>query len=260
MSDTPLAAAPLSDVIERSGIPFPNPRPYEHITFTCVAWNEAHRLPQLLQLVRPVFQTLAVAVQESSDDTLAIAREYADVVVEDEHRGYGDATFGPKLLPAVQTPWVLKLDADEIPSDELLASLSSATWAAADGAWIPFRSAVEGIEYEEQHCHLRLFRTKHGWPPYLHSRPPIEHGVLWHTGFIRHDRSLRELLVDYLRYWAIGHGNSGWDTHNRSMMWHACTGTAAVKGWEFVKALDVWPRVQEIAFDGKDPQGGTNGS
>jgi len=245
-------------IAKASGIRYPNILPYTHITFTLVAWNEEARLPALLARVRPVFSRLIVGVQESDDDTLAIARAYADVVIEDAHQGYGDATY-PKLQERVETPWTFKLDADEWPSDDLLVSLSHATWTCQyherDGAWIPFHSWVEGVEYTEQHAHLRLYRTVYAWPGMLHSRPSVndQKAILWKHGHIDHARSLDEMMQDYLRYWDAGQGNRGWEDHNRLMMYHACTGSAARYGWEYVRSFPWWPRVESIAFVEEQP-------
>lgn len=249
--DNPEPVPDLSEIVGPSGILFPNPVPYTHVTFALVAWNEEDRLPALLRRVRPFFSRIVVGVQESDDDTLAVARELADVVVEDQHWGFGDKTFGPKVLPEVKSRWTLKVDADEWPSDDLLESLSSATWYAENeaktrGVWIPFRSSVEGIEYEEQHAHLRLFESASGWPALLHSRPPIQDGVLWQTGHIRHDRSLNELVADYLRYLEIGKANPQWTAHNRMMIRSAVRGTAEIKGWGYVKERNWWDDVKEI--------------
>ncbi len=256
MSDPP-AADPIEIITAKSGIPYPNTRPYEHIAVCLVAWNEERRLEPLLELLRPHFATIGVGVQKSTDRTLEIASKVADVLVTDEHRGYGDATFGPRLLPAIKTRWTFKLDCDEWPSEELLASLSSATWYAEskgfNGVWIPFRSSVEGIEYDEQHSHLRLFETRLGWPGLLHSRPGTDATAWWPLGHIRHDRSLDEMMQDYLRYYKVGLGNSGWDAHNRLMMKSACWGTAKVKGWEFVQSFGWWPEVEAAAFADEKP-------
>jgi hypothetical protein len=250
--DSPLPTGlTLDGHVEVSGIGYPNVQPYSHITFALVAWNEEARLGKLLERVRPVFERLVVGVQKSDDGTLEIARQHADVVIEDLHHGYGDATFGPKFLPEVRTTWVIKLDADEWPSDELLDSLSLATWWAENraktrGVWIPFKSAVDGLEYTERHAHLRLFHARAGWPAALHSRPPIQDGVLWETGYIRHDRSLDELVRDYLRYLSISGSNAGWIAHNKQMIRSACEGTAAVKGWDYVTGHEWWPEARKV--------------
>ena len=256
MSDPPLAA-PLTEITEQSGIDVPNGVPYTHITVAMVAWNEQARIGRLLEHVRAYFDTIAVVVQKSDDETARIAREYADIFTIDIHRGFGDASFGPVLLPLVKTPWTFKIDCDEWPSEDLLTSLSSATWYAEhhglDGIWVPFHSSVDGIEYEEQHGHLRLFRTDVGWPGTLHSRPMTERTAFWRTGHIRHDRTLDEMMQDYLRYWDAGRGHASWEEHNRLMMYWACLGTARVKGWDYVRAFSWWPQVEAISFVKEKP-------
>jgi hypothetical protein len=253
-SDELLPAPPLDQI----PVPWPNGTPYTHITAAIVVWNDQDRLRALLAHIRPFFETLAVVVQRSPDDTLEVAQEWADVVVQDEHRGFGDASFGPLLLPRVRTTWTLKVDADEWPTDELLFTLSSATWAAeqagVEAVWIPFRSWVEENEWKQDHSHLRLFHTKRSWPPLLHSRPPIFKGLVWHTGHMLHKRTLDEMIQDYLRYWEVGRGTPTWDEHNSMMMEHACRGAAATKGWAWVKAFPWWPEVLAISFDGMDPE------
>ena len=255
--DNPTPADPLDEVVRASGISYPNGRPYSHISFCLVAWNEEERLGKLLELMSLTFASVLVSVQKSDDRTLEIARKWATFVSDDGVYGYGDATFGPKLLPHVETKWTFKLDADEWPSLDLLSSLSNATWFAEhhgyDGIWIPFRSSVEGIEYEEQHAHLRLFETRLGWPEQMHSRPKADRMMLWDVGHIRHDRSLDEMMQDYLRYWEAGSGNAGWEDHNRLMMYHACLGTAGAKGWSFVQSHPWWPKVEAIAFSEEKP-------
>jgi hypothetical protein len=249
----------LDEITQQSGIEHPKVTPFTHITATLVVWNDQERLGQLLSWIRPYFARIVVGVQDSEDDSLSVARELADTVVEDRHSGFGDSTYGPKVLSLVTSPWALKLDCDEWPSTDLLDSLSSATWMCEqdrdtfDGAWLPFRSSVDGVEYEEQHAHLRLFRAHLGWPAMLHSTPPTNRTLLWHTGHIRHDRTLDEMMRDYLNYWRVGLGNKGWEAHNRSMMYHACLGTAGVRGWDYVRSFTWWPEVEAIAFKEEKP-------
>lgn len=231
--------------------------PYEDITFAIVVWNDAERLRPLLEYVRPWFQTLAVAVQESSDDTLDVALGLADIVVKDKHHGFGDASFGPRLLPQVKTTWTFKVDADEWPDEELLGHLGQYVREAdakpTKGVWIPFRSWIDDRQYTEQHAHLRLFQTAVGWPGLLHSRPPIDNGIMGTVGHIEHRRSLDEMMRDYLSYYEVGSRNPQWVAHNRLMMRSACEGAAKQRGWKHVKAFPWWPDVRDAAFEGKEP-------
>lgn len=222
-----------------------------------VVWNDERRLKKLLKHMRPYFERIVVGVQASPDATLAVAELYADKVVRDIHHGFGDATYGPLVLPEAHTEWSFKVDADEWPNEELLKSLGDATKDAhvngKDGMYIEFKSAIDGGEYNEQHFHLRLFRTRLGWPATLHSRPPTENTGTWRVGHIRHDRTLDEMISDYLNYYRIGRDNRQWEEHNRMMMYWACCGTANIKGWDYVRSFPWWSQVEAISFKHEQP-------
>lgn len=265
MSD-PIACPDLETVKAACG--FECAWPYTHITAAIVVWNDPERLMRLLEHIAPYFANIVVNVQTdeqdpTDDETFLAAEEISTIIVTSAVAGFGDASFGPDALRAVNTKWTMKIDADELPSIELLESLSYATWSAEhsfqeplDALWIPFRSWVEGQEYEERHAHMRLFETRLGWPPLLHSTPPSKRSALWNApgGHFRHERTLDEMMQDYLRYYQVGLANSGWTEHNRLMMRSACNGVAAVKGWAFVKSHEWWPAVLAAGYAGEDPE------
>lgn len=232
----------------------------DDITFAGVAWNEEARAPTLMKLARRHFSHITVAVQASTDRTLEIVRSIAnrdtDRVLEHIHYGAGDFSFGA-ILKAVSTPWAFVVSFDEMPSQKLLNSLPSAVKHAedlqADGVWIRFRSSIEGVEYEEQHSHLRLFRSHLRWPAALHSRPAPRKEINWDLGHIRHDRSLDEMVLDYLRYYQLGKHDKGWTRHNLMMMREACRAVAARDGWRGITLYPWWPEVRALAFEGVDP-------
>ncbi len=235
----------------------------ENVTAGGVYWNEAPRLPRLLELLRESFSHVVAVVQESTDGSLEIAQAIldrpGDRVRRDEHRGAGDPSF-PMLLQTVETPWVFIVSGDELPSSDLVASIPRAVIAAnmdkRDGVWIPFRSTIEGIDFtNEQDRHLRLFRTAVGWPEAtLHSRPLTDNVMLWPVGYISHDRSLDEMIADYLRYLNLGRISAPWTRHNTQMLRDACTSVALHVGWENITQRSWWPEVRVAAFGGVDPQ------
>lgn len=245
----------LVDIGEHTGIAYPNNRPHHDITFVAVAWNEEVRAPDLLALAREWFSHMVIGVQESTDGTLHIARQFAnrptDRVIEHPHYGFGDKSM-PELVKAAETPWVFVVAFDELPDAELLKCLRSATALAdsirVDAWWVSFASFVDGIEYTEQHGHVRLFKRSLGWPETLHSRPTGTNEAWWPYGKIIHERSLDEMIRDYLRYYRLGRGNRGWDAHNLLMIHDACASVAKEKGWPYVQLHDWWPEVARIAF------------
>lgn len=227
----------------------------ERTTLVVAAWNEEQRLPNLIKLAHERFPAMVIAVQESTDRTRQLAKGFcrpADKVIEHPHYGYGDASM-PDAVEAVETDWVFALACDEMPDIELLTSLTTAVrWgdeSGVDGFWIPFRSTVEGVsDPDEQSMHLRLFRRELRWPRTMHSRPQPKREASWPNGYIAHDRSLDEMMQDYLRYFRLGRSDPGWTRHNRLMMHDACEGVAKVKGWDFVTSFPWWPEVEAIAF------------
>lgn len=253
----------MPEIVALTGVTHPNIPPYDDITLVMVVWNEERRLPALLDYLRPYFSQFVIGVQESTDRTLEIATEFAsdrDQVIRDKHWGHGDHSF-PMLVRAAKTRWCFVVSADEWPDQELMESLASAT-AFADldrrtneAIWVPFLSWIEDIEYVEQHGHLRLFKQYVGWPSTLHSRPQTSRAIWWPYGHIRHERSLDEMIQDYLRYYKIGLSNPAWVSHNTLMMHDACVSVAQKHGWDYVRSFGWWPEVANIAFRTGVPDG-----
>lgn len=234
--------------------------PWTDITFAGVYHNDAERVGRLLDAVRPWFVNIAVAVQcdDPDDETLRVCEEKSDRLVIDPVYGHAEPSIG-KLLGVVRTPWTFLISADEMPSPDLLYNFQDAIqiaehgddYSTIDGFWIRFVSSIEGIDYpSEQDNHLRLFQTRLGWPTTMHSRPAARNAVFWpeSKGHVRHDRSLDEMMIDYLRYFQLGSANDSWKAHNRLMMHDACVATAEHYGWDYVKAFPWWPQVEAIAF------------
>jgi glycosyltransferase involved in cell wall biosynthesis len=94
--------------------------------------NEAHRLAATLEAVRFADEIIVVE-SGSTDDTVAIARSIADiVVVTDDWPGFGPQKN--RALDLATKDWVLSVDSDEIVSDalreEILVSIDSGTHEA----------------------------------------------------------------------------------------------------------------------------------
>jgi hypothetical protein len=82
------------------------------ISLCMVVCNEAHRLGPMLAWHRPLVAQIVVVVQRSDDDTLAVACQLADVVIEHPRYGYCEASReAASHASAFDTQLVL--DADE---------------------------------------------------------------------------------------------------------------------------------------------------
>jgi hypothetical protein len=228
----------------------------DNVTLMAAFWNEAYRLPELLDHLDRYFRKWAIAVQKSDDHTLEICEEYETderIIVPDAHRGVGEASFN-MLLKMIDTEWVFVVSADEWPESGLLAEMpkiiDKANAEGRDGVWLPFRSWIEEFEFTgDQEAHLRLFRRRVGWPSSMHSRPMTENTLYYPSQYsIHHKRSLDEMMLDYLRYYEMGKHSEQWKAHNKVMMHDACEAIAQRKGWDFVQTKPWWPEVAKIAF------------
>ncbi len=92
------------------------------ISATVITYNEAERLDRCLQSLS--FCDEIVVVDSGSDDgTPDIARKYTDRVEYREWTGFRDQRA--YAISAAKGPWILWVDADEVVSDELAASIKA---------------------------------------------------------------------------------------------------------------------------------------
>ena len=251
----------MAEVVAKTGITYPNPHPYTDVTLLVVAWNEGHRIEKLLAYLKPYFLNAVICVQESTDDTLAIAQAVmdrpTDRVITDKHWGHGDASF-PKMLRATGTTWAFVVSCDEWPQVELLDSIWSAIEVSqldhmtSDGVWFTFRTWIDEFEASGA-TQLRLFKTKVGWPGTLHSRPMTHKTMGWPHGIFEHRVTFDEMMRDYLSYYRVGKGHPSWELHNTMMMRSACIFIAERKGWDEVTKYEWWPEVRALAFGRETP-------
>ncbi len=82
------------------------------LSLLIIACNEELRLPACVASARSIVDEVVIVVQSSTDGTLALANSIADVVVEDECRGFCEPSR-PLGLENCRGDWVLTLDADE---------------------------------------------------------------------------------------------------------------------------------------------------
>lgn len=233
--------------------------PWKDVTFIGGYWNCGERLEKLLAYVRPWFANIVVAVQESPDNTLEVAREYADVVLQDEWHGRGDPSIHLAAKNA-KTRYGFVVSDDEWPSEDLLYSFQDLVNELRAknrvGAWIKFESWIEGYDFTRGDQHLRFWETRFPWPAGPHARPATESTLLWETGFIKHDRTLDEMMLDYIRRYEMGKSHPEWPAtaqpHNQRMMLTATRAIAEKNGWDYVKAYEWWPKVREYAWDGEE--------
>lgn len=93
------------------------------ISAVVLTFNEALNIRYCLESVRSLPQVFVVD-SGSTDDTVAICREYTDQIVEHPYRNHAEQwQWALDHLP-IQTDWILALDADFVVSPELLARIT----------------------------------------------------------------------------------------------------------------------------------------
>ena len=103
----------------------------QSLSVTIITKNEAHDIRECLQSVQWANEII-VLDSGSTDDTVAICREYTDKVMVTDWPGYG--VQKNRALQQASGDWVLSLDADERVSEALQAEIKAILAAAPDAA------------------------------------------------------------------------------------------------------------------------------
>ncbi len=131
----------------------------EKISAIVIAGNEERNIADCLGSLKWADEIIVVD-SESSDRTVAIAREYTDKVYVRKWEGY--ASQKNYSLQKASNEWVLSVDADERVSPELLQELSALDFSKADGFYVPRRNYFLGKVIRScgwsPDYQLRLFR------------------------------------------------------------------------------------------------------
>jgi hypothetical protein len=168
------------------------------ISVVIVAKNEAHNLPRCLDSVEGWVTEIVVLLNDTTDDSAAIARNHGATVHEKPWLGYRDTKNA--ALDLASHSWVLSLDADEEVSPTLRAAITEFinrpdrdTFAGATfprKVWFIDRWITHGDWYPDYSLRL-LDRTKARWGGDVHvhekiaTQGPIAklHGDLHHYSF-----------------------------------------------------------------------------
>lgn len=124
------------------------------ITVIILTFNEAKHLQRCIDSIRPLTSDIVVVDSLSTDDTVTIAKKNAATVLERAWENNHSTQFNWALtqLPA-QTQWVLRIDADEILTPELVAEIKTAL--------VQINPAVVGIRFGRKMV-FQGYLLKHG--------------------------------------------------------------------------------------------------
>jgi len=150
----------------------------EKISVVINTYNASLHLRKCLEAVKE-FDEIVVCDMESTDDTVAIAREYGCKVVTFPKAGH--TCCEPARNCAIQSAtskWVLVVDSDELVTPELRVALYdvAAREDAPAGLFIPRQNMFMGMFVRDFHFDYQLrFLLRQGtdWPPLIHSLPTV---------------------------------------------------------------------------------------
>lgn len=165
------------------------------VSVVIVAKNEAQNLPRCLASVQGWVTEIIVLLNDTTDDSAAIAKNFGATVYEETWHGYRD-TKNLALDKASQT-WALALDADEEVSPALRASFTAfferKDYEKFSGTkfprkvWFLDRWITHGDWYPD--LSLRLFRrdrARWGGDAHVHEKIEIEGPVATLRGDLHH--------------------------------------------------------------------------
>lgn len=141
-------------------------------------YNAEKFLKRVLDSVKD-FDEIVVCDMESTDNTVAIAKEYGcKVVVFPKGNCVSAEPARTFAIQSATMKWVLVLDADELVTPELKKYLYEhiSHKDAAEGLWIPRKNYFMGrFMHSTYPDYLLRFFIKEGttWPPYVHTFPIV---------------------------------------------------------------------------------------
>ena len=134
------------------------------VSIVIITKNEADIIARCIEKARQITDDIVIIDNGSTDATVEIAFTYGCRVYKKQWDGYG--ANKNKGIDAARYHWILSLDADEIPNDELIASLHQINFDDFDVVYdIKFKSyfgdkLVRYGSWGRDH-HIRLFNRNH---------------------------------------------------------------------------------------------------
>lgn len=119
-----------------------------NIALNMVVYNESIRLKDALPKLRLLFDEIVIIDQASCDDTVQIARMYADRLIIDKH--WGSSCYSRNLnLENTKNDWVLTLDADEEITPDFIGNMRSLVEQPYDGYFLKMSHLIDGVHQSD---------------------------------------------------------------------------------------------------------------
>lgn len=169
------------------------------LTFCGVYRNEQDRVRYVLDVAKALCYDMILVVQDSQDNTLKICKEYTERVIQRPAESPEESK--DFIMENIMTPWTFWLDADEMPSFELMDYLTYFSGAPGyDGIKFPRINYINGLHIEANQGkdeQFRLLERSVRWKPKeqgkrIHIHPIVKNSMLLDFP-IYHHRSLEKI-------------------------------------------------------------------
>jgi hypothetical protein len=137
------------------------------ITFCGVFRNEEQNLRRVLEIAKGLGLPIKVVVQQSEDNTVKIAKEYGEVLERPSESPEESKDF---LMEQIQTGWTWWLDADELPSIQMIdfvRGFDERAFNHVDGILFPRINYINGKHIEANEGgsdkQFRMMRSSIRW-------------------------------------------------------------------------------------------------
>lgn len=100
------------------------------LSVSMISLNEESNLARTLEQIKPIASEIIIVDSGSTDRTIEIAKSFGAEVYSESWKGHVEQKNS--ALAKCSQPWILCLDCDEVPSDELINSISNAVIANHD--------------------------------------------------------------------------------------------------------------------------------
>lgn len=147
----------MSDIVKSST---KWPKGQSPITIILITLNEGHNLVRALDNLKGWANEVFLVDSYSKDETVSIALEYGINVVQRKFSGFGDQwNFALTNLP-ITSPWTMKMDPDEILTEELKKNIQESIIASkADAFSFDRRLWFMGRKLPIKQNILRIWKT-----------------------------------------------------------------------------------------------------
>ncbi len=170
--------------------------------------NEAENIERCLDSIKNIADEIVIADEESTDNTLELAKKYGARIIKAHHNINFHVTKN-LAINAAKMDWTLQLDADEVISPELGAEITSEiSRPTADGYWINRKNwfltkfLSKGGQYPDPT--LRLYKSGKGRLPAkdVHEQAQVDGKVSSLKSDLLHyrDTSFEKYIDGFNRY------------------------------------------------------------